>query len=251
MIIFVIISVGFGWFIGNFIANPGQQPTMSDVSGMLWLMLFSIVAYLFLYPSVVRDVRVFLVNNASFGDQGFSVKLERRAFIITFLKAVLMFIALSVVALVLGAIVAGVGVGISAILNVDSLAGGFDPGLFEIVFLSFGFYVLFGLAAIIPSAYWQVFIFNETFRHLGLPEQVKFKAQLKTKSLVWLLITNTLMVLFSLGFAYPWAVVRLAKYKLEGISYQGDLSVFEGRSMADNSALGEEVGEAFDIEFGL
>ena len=112
-------------------------------------------------------------------------------------------------------------------------------------------YGLFGLASIVPAAYWQVFVFNASFCYLELGGNVKFKAMLATKPFAWLLITNLFMVLFSLGLAYPWAAVRLAKYKLEVISYHGDLSAFEGRSSDDKNSLGEEVGSAFDVEFGF
>ena len=66
-----------------------------------------------------------------------------------------------------------------------------------------------------------------------------------------ILATNALMVLLTLGFAYPWAKVRVMRYTLEAVEYQGDANRFSGQAEQGRNAVGDEVAEAFDIEFGF
>lgn len=244
LVVVLALSIGSVLFFSDFINNPGEQPEVADFTGFVLFMFLSMVIYVLIYPAFVCDSRKFYINHAAFGDHQFSAQLARRSFIGAFFRAVLMFVFFMVIAAVVGGAIAS-GSQISAL---------FDAGTPSTVMVVVGVvvvYGLFGLASIVPAAYWQVFVFNATFCYLELGGNVKFKAVLATKPFAWLLISNLFMVLFSLGLAYPWAAVRLAKYKLEAMSYLGDLSAFEGRSSDDKNALGEEVGSAFDVEFGF
>jgi len=244
LFVLLALSMGSVLFFSDFITNPGEQPNVSDFTGFFLFVLFSMLVYLLIYPAFVCDSRKFYINHAAFGDHRFSAQLARRGFISAFFRALLMFVVFMGIAAVVG----------GAIAFGSQINAFFDAGTPTPVTVFVGVivvYGLFGLASIVPAAYWQVFVFNASFCYLELGGNVKFKAMLATKPFAWLLITNLFMVLFSLGLAYPWAAVRLAKYKLEVISYHGDLSAFEGRSSDDKYALGEEVGSAFDVEFGF
>ncbi|MGB0268171.1 MAG: DUF898 family protein, partial [Pseudomonadales bacterium] len=67
------------------------------------------------------------------------------------------------------------------------------------------------------------------------------------------LISNAVLVALSLGLAIPWARIRAARYRLShvGIWIDGDLESFLAAEVAQSSALGEELGEAFDLDIGL
>ena len=217
----------FSWYFYCFIINSAAAASNFEVSSVLLLMFFALQAYVFIYPLFVCDLRMFMVNKAIFGDEKFTARLSRAGFVSGFVKAVLLFICIL-------CLVTGIGVGMFWSAQVSSL----ELNTFAIALFTLGTYFGFSLVTIIPNAYWQVFIFNETFASMELAGQVRFNANLNTKTLAVLLITNALMVLLSLGFAYPWAAIRLAKYKLEAISYAGDLSAFEGHSKAHTNALG-------------
>ena len=51
----------------------------------------------------------------------------------------------------------------------------------------------------------------------------------------------------------PWAVVRTMRYRAAKLTLvaAGTLSEFVGIQAANVSATGQEVGEMFDIDFGL
>ena len=75
----------------------------------------------------------------------------------------------------------------------------------------------------------------------------------KKTGLWWVLISNAVLVALSLGLAIPWARIRAARYKLShvGLWIDGDLEEFLAAEVAQSSALGEELGEAFDLDIGL
>lgn len=80
-----------------------------------------------------------------------------------------------------------------------------------------------------------------------------FESSLQTKSLALIYLTNWLMLAFTLGLAMPWARVRLARYRAEHllVLVNGSLDHFVATEESNVSALGEELGEAFDIDIGL
>ncbi|MBV9905461.1 MAG: DUF898 family protein, partial [Alphaproteobacteria bacterium] len=69
----------------------------------------------------------------------------------------------------------------------------------------------------------------------------------------WILITNTLLTILTLGFYYPFARVRLARYRMQkyALIASGDLDAFTSESLENQSAIGEEIAGFFDFSFGL
>lgn len=71
--------------------------------------------------------------------------------------------------------------------------------------------------------------------------------------LVGIQVTNLYAILLSLGLLIPWAAIRVQRYKLENLALKpaGDLDTILAGFAAEVSPLGEEIGEAFDFDFGL
>ena len=71
---------------------------------------------------------------------------------------------------------------------------------------------------------------------------------------VFIVMTNYIAIALSVGLLTPWATIRLQRYKLSRISIlarESDLANVAAGESAEVSALGDEVGEAFDYDFGL
>ena len=63
---------------------------------------------------------------------------------------------------------------------------------------------------------------------------------------------NIVMMLVTLGLFYPWARVRLTHYLLSNLWVEAqDLDSFVAHEKNSESAMGEEIGEAFDVSSGL
>ena len=80
-----------------------------------------------------------------------------------------------------------------------------------------------------------------------------FDSRLVFTRLAFIYFTNGLMILLTLGLAIPWAKVRLARYRAECLSLKADGSLDHFIAAEDkrSSALGEEIGEVFDVDIGL
>lgn len=80
-----------------------------------------------------------------------------------------------------------------------------------------------------------------------------FESSLETIGLAMIYFTNWLMVAFTLGLAMPWAQVRLARYRAEHLALlaDGSLDNFVAAEEKNVGSLGEEIGEAFDMDIGL
>jgi uncharacterized membrane protein YjgN (DUF898 family) len=71
--------------------------------------------------------------------------------------------------------------------------------------------------------------------------------------LAWIEITNLLGMVCTLGLFYPWAKVRKTRYLLAHTSLDtaGGLGEFDAARGEAGEALGEELGEFFDVDFGI
>lgn len=76
-----------------------------------------------------------------------------------------------------------------------------------------------------------------------------FTSALKVDKVMFIYATNILAILFTFGLLIPWAQVRMAKYRASCLTLQVDESLddFVAAEQQNVSALGEEMGEVFDV----
>jgi uncharacterized membrane protein YjgN (DUF898 family) len=64
--------------------------------------------------------------------------------------------------------------------------------------------------------------------------------------------SNLLFILLTLGLYWPWAKVREAAYRVRHLAIEAtDFDAFVGRGQQENSAVGEEIADVFDLDFSL
>jgi uncharacterized membrane protein YjgN (DUF898 family) len=81
----------------------------------------------------------------------------------------------------------------------------------------------------------------------------RMKSTLKIKEYLLLVVTNSVATALTLGLFHPWAKVRTLRYKLEHLTMvaSGDLDSFIAKEQKQVSAVGEEMGDFLDFDFGL
>jgi uncharacterized membrane protein YjgN (DUF898 family) len=123
------------------------------------------------------------------------------------------------------------------------VAGFFLPPVAALVFLVLYLYLM---------AYFSVKTTNLLFNTSSLSHH-RFEAGLKTREYMMLVLTNSLGVAVTLGLFFPWAKVRTVQYKLQHIALlaSGNLEGFIADEEKQVSAIGEEIGDFFDMDFGL
>ena len=175
----------------------------------------------------------YYVNHHRFGQGRFAVTLSFARYLVIYLK---MFIVPALVIVLLFLV---------ALFAMDEDAWG-----------AFG-WLLFGaffITGIWVSAYLQTRLRNYIYSRATLEPSIALSSRLAAHRLFWLYFSNTALLIITLGVAYPWARVRVARYLVDtlGARFRGDdLDAFVSQLQPSQSALGEELGEAFDFDVGL
>ena len=81
----------------------------------------------------------------------------------------------------------------------------------------------------------------------------RLRSTLGAFDLARLYLVNTVAILLTLGMAVPWAEIRLARYRAAHIELvtRDDLDSFTAEYQHDESALGAEMDNLFDLDIGL
>lgn len=110
--------------------------------------------------------------------------------------------------------------------------------------------VLVGYALVITFV--QVETWNLMFDNSQLGDH-SFSASLQVGAYFSVYFTNILLIVVTLGLFYPWARVRLARYRAAQLLMiaRGSLDYYIGCQEQEVGALGEEMAEWFDIDIGF
>ena len=186
------------------------------------LFVWPLVALLTLFlafPLSMYKAQAWRIDNTYFGTMPFRLKASAGDFFLFFLKLML--------------IAAGFGVVSSALSTAISPWLGM-PVLFA------GYLVLFGYF----MAGLQNLILGSTV--LGMHN---LHSNLGKGRMLWIFMTNSILVVLTLGLYTPWAKVRMAQYMMSctQLEVSGDLDHFIAAETERTSALGQELGEAFDV----
>ena len=101
------------------------------------------------------------------------------------------------------------------------------------------------------AAIYQVMFYKLVFNNIEIGGN-RLRNSIYSINYVSLILSNTFLIVATLGFFYPWAAVRRARYLLSNIRLQArDLDQFAAGEFDHASAQGEEFGEAFDLGLGF
>lgn len=214
--------------------------------------------FLFFYPSYFAFINKvsgeYVINGSQFGQGQFATKLRFRSLLKIVLKGIGLGILLALIVIVIIGAATYFTIGAEGLLMVNgqlqAMGQGEQPGLLFMAVLV-GAYLVLGLISIYVASYFkarnQSYIFNETI----LDKSIYLQSTVSTNGLFIIIITNILLLLFTLGLAYPWTQVRKHRYLMEHISVDSALGL-DGfvSKMTRNSSFGEELGEAFDVDMG-
>ena len=115
--------------------------------------------------------------------------------------------------------------------------------------IALAYFAVFALYGVI-WAWLQVKLKNLTWSNIALHNECQFHCNIPVGRMVWISFSNSLVILFSLGLLYPWAHIRALRYTLEHVSAHSsaDINAFVSAAEHDQAAIGEELGDAFDLD---
>jgi len=174
-----------------------------------------------LLPKTVQKTNEYIVNNSAYGTSPFKFHGTYKDYGLIFL-------------MMLGAIVAFAFVIIITTAVLPQIA-------FIVPLLSVIFYL--GLIAFIRTA-----TINLYYQRLSLADH-EFDSQLTTAGFLKVVLISLFLIVITLGLYAPAAHIRMIKYFSENIAMKvnGNLDDFSAAEAVNVSALGDEMGQAFDF----
>lgn len=82
---------------------------------------------------------------------------------------------------------------------------------------------------------------------------VGFVSTQRARDLMWLYLSNLVLIAFTLGLFIPWAKVRMARYSAQRLTVAGphELNSFVAGQHQTSTATGAEMADLFDLNIGL
>lgn len=186
----------------------------------IWPIL-NLFCALLLTPLVLKKTHQFVADNSRYGTTAFELQATTKAYYRFFGKALLMALVFAV---------AAIGLANEGRMILAGLIG------------AVGYVALIG--------YFMAGVTNLFLGSTTLDEH-QFESELGAGQMVWIYFSNTLLIGLTLGLFTPWAKVRMARYRASctAMWIAGDLDHFTAAEQNRTSAVGQELGDAFDVAF--
>lgn len=245
--------------IGYVVLAIGVEVLM-PILGMGLTSVISFVVFLtfivFAVSFIKKKNTEYIINLSRYGQGIFQTNVKTKEFMTIMLKTVgIAILTMFATALVIGALVYAT-VGLETLVSLKEAAN--DPQMMQakmaaimpIVGLA---YLGMILASMFIMAYSMTRQRTYVYQNTILDDEITFGSTLKAKQFAWIMITNFLAVIATVGLAMPWAKVRVAKVMLENTQVYADAGFDQYMTQKQNesSSLGEQIGDAFDVDVGL
>ena len=249
--IIVLLLTGIGYAVLQFIdldtlmnsAQPLDDEAQQGISisaeqlipTLFYLILLPFIPYLDYLKSH------FLLDNSHYGNADGGLKTSIGSFYEVYLMSLLvMIVALTIgISLLIGIFSLISFAEIDSKNNLISLVAGISAviSIYGMMFFAAGFF---------HARRTNLIYGNGSFGDAQLVSNLKFLP------VSWIFISNTLAIITSLGLLIPWSRIRMARY-VAGVTQlvTSDLALITAVSSAHQSALGEGVVDAFDLDIGL
>lgn len=113
-------------------------------------------------------------------------------------------------------------------------------------------YLLLIIASLLIVPYFISRIQNLVWNNTRLDEH-RFDSSLSARGLAWIIFSNFLFIVLTLGLFKPFADIRLARYKIEHMALlpSGSIDEFIASEQQQIAATGTETAEIFDVDIGF
>ncbi len=190
------------------------------------------------YPFFVKAQKKFIIEHTSYGRSDFLMDAETGQFYSIFIKLVGLIILIMVLLAILPRLL-----GFTS--ELDKLATIPPQLMLTTIPLMFALYLF-------AFAYWTTQSTNLVLNHSSIQGN-QLQSNLSTDKVFWLYLGNTAAIIFSFGLLIPWAMIRMARYRVYCLSLivNTDLDSFIAAETEQAAAVGEEMGDFLDLDLGL
>ncbi len=215
---------------------------------VLWPFL-GFISLFTLWPLAHRARNYFYVNHHTYGGRSFACSYDGWDIYSVYLTAWGLGILASMTATILGYLL-GFGQLGAAIEAMETNPDDVSVGIFGIIIV---LYVLALAVFLVIGTYIRTMTFNLAVDNTKIDGRHWLDSQLNPFAMAWIVASNLLLIFVTLGFFFPWASVRMARYTASKLTlYARDgLDDYTAELAAQQSAIGEEIAGFFDIDIGL
>jgi uncharacterized membrane protein YjgN (DUF898 family) len=214
------------------------------IAGIIIAMLVSF----YLFAVIKKKNTEYLINGSRYGQGLFETNLEAKKLMFINIKAIgvslLVFVIMAAIALVLGG-----GIEAFSSLSPENIKEGGRPDLGMIAMI----YILMIIAMILIMSFAITRQRTYIYENTKLDDKISFASTLRARDFIWVMLSNMFLIFITLGFAMPWAKVRMARLMLENTLVDTSLGFDEyiTQKQDEESSLGEQIGDAFDVDVGV
>ena len=205
----------------------------------------AVITLYLMVPFAHQRLKAYQHGNSWFGRSPFAFGARAGQFYAVYL---LLLGAMVGFAVIIG--VSGIGGALLASIQSQQRGGHVDPVAFAKAFL----FVYAGLLLLSLSIgpLFHALITNLIWNNTRLGEH-RIECRISAPRLIWISVSNLVLVVLTLGLFIPWATVRMARFQLESMRLlpAGDLQEFEAAEPELIGAVGEEAATAFDVDISL
>jgi uncharacterized membrane protein YjgN (DUF898 family) len=211
----------------------------------LWPLLAAITLFTTL-PLAHRARDYYNINNHSFGGKAFQAEIEGWSIYKIYLLAILFFILGLILAVAVGIVFGGAGL-------IAAFKFGARPTPMAVAPIIAAVVVVYLATILFVGTYLRTMTFNLAVGSSQLADAFTLESDLSPWAMTWIMVSNLVVTVLTLGLMYPWARVRQTRYMVEHLAVTGpeDMDGFVSAAASQSGAIGEEVASFFDIDFGL
>ncbi|HHH55043.1 MAG TPA: DUF898 domain-containing protein [Bacteroidetes bacterium] len=250
---FLLMVAFYAPFIGSilvtkFILADESYEWLGSIFLVISIIFIGVVFYL--YALIKKKNTEYTINGSRYGQGIFQTDVETKKFLMINLKT----LGIALVGFIgFGILMAMFGGGMEMILT-------FDPETLEQGQVPEGFvgmiamlYLFMIIAMILIMSYSITRQRTYVYENTKLDEKIAFASTLRARDFAWVMLSNMLLIIVSLGFAMPWAKVRLARLMLENtlVDTSTGFDEYITQKQNEESSLGEQIGDAFDVDVGV
>ncbi len=144
--------------------------------------------------------------------------------------------------------------GLSIAAMVPAAEGELPPmALAPLIAVTVSMYIAMLVAGVWIKAYVKTKIRNHVFNNIQLDNVMRLGSSITTGRLFRFYLVNILLMICTLGLAYPWVKVRTARLMAATTEahMSGSIDQYVSLQQSRQSAIGDEIGEAFDVGANL
>jgi uncharacterized membrane protein YjgN (DUF898 family) len=210
------------------------------LNGFLTLITLYVMA-----PFMHQRLKAYQHDNSWFGRTRCSFHARAGQFYVIYL---LLLATIVVFAIVIG--FSGIGGALIALSQAQKQGGHTNPtAVLRALAVLYGALILMGVSI---GPVFHALITNLIWNNTRIGEH-RIECNMSPLVLVWITVSNFVLVAVTLGLFIPWAMVRLAKFQLESsrLLPVSDLQEFVAAEPESIGAVGEEAATAFDFDISL